>query len=294
FEQWEIQLDAQIAGRRREGLKLQVKLSSRGQVLADDVYAVGADQSVSRKIRLTDPGIDDARNALLWWPHAPNLIDAELTLLDSAGRTLDTATSYTAMRGVEINGGKFFLNGRPFKLQLVLDQGYWPDTGLSAPDDAALRRDVELAKAMGFNGVRKHQKIEDPRFLYWADVLGLLVWEEMPSPYAFAERAIHRLTSTWMEAIARDISHPCIIAWVPSNESWGVTDLRNVLAHRAFVKSIYHLTKPLDPTRPVIGNDGWESLATDIIAIHDYDADPASIAQRYSSPHESFASAFKE
>ena len=77
------------------------------------------------------------------------------------------------------------LNGRPYLLRLVLDQGYWPDTLMAAPSDEALRRDVELAKAMGFNGVRKHQKIEDPRYLYWADRLGLLVWEEMPSAYRF-------------------------------------------------------------------------------------------------------------
>ena len=82
-------------------------------------------------------------------------------------------------------GDRFLLNGRPYLLRLVLDQGYWPDGGLTAPYDEALRRDVELTKAMGFNGVRKHQKIEDPRYLYWADMLGLLVWEEMPSAYRF-------------------------------------------------------------------------------------------------------------
>ena len=84
-----------------------------------------------------------------------------------------------------MQGDRFVLNGRPYPLRMVLDQGYWPETGLTAPDDDALRRDVELAKAMGFNGVRKHQKIEDPRYLYWADTLGLLVWEEMPSAYRF-------------------------------------------------------------------------------------------------------------
>ncbi len=73
---------------------------------------------------------------------------------------------------------------------MILDQGYWPDTGQTAPDDDALRRDVELAKDMGFNGVRKHQKIEDPRYLYWADALGLLVWEEMPSAYRFTRESV--------------------------------------------------------------------------------------------------------
>jgi hypothetical protein len=164
---------------------------------------------------------------------------------------------------------------------LVLDQGYWPDTGLTAPDDEALRKDVELAKAMGFNGVRKHQKIEDPRYLYWADRLGLLVWEEMPSAYRFADCSVHRVSREWIDAITRDTSHPCVIAWVPINESWGVPNLPTSAAERHYVQGLYHLTKTLDPTRPVIGNDGWESLATDIIGIHDYDSDPERIAKRY-------------
>ncbi len=119
------------------------------------------------------------------------------------------------------------LNGRPYPLKLVLDQGYWDKTGMTPPDDAALRMDVVLAKAMGFNGVRKHQKIEVPRYLYWADRLGLLVWEEMPSAYRFSKRSVARLTIEWLEVLRRDASHPCIMAWVPFNESWGVPNLPN-------------------------------------------------------------------
>ena len=126
-------------------------------------------------------------------------------------------------------------------------------------------------KALGFNGVRKHQKIEDPRFLYWADHLGLLVWEEMPSAYRYTQRSVERLTREWIEVLKRDWSHPCIVSWVPFNESWGVPDLPDSAAQRHYVQALYHLTKTLDPTRPVIGNDGWESVATDIIGIHDYD-----------------------
>jgi hypothetical protein len=140
---------------------------------------------------------------------------------------------------------------------------------------------VELAKAMGFNGVRKHQKIEDPRYLYWADRLGLAVWEEMPSAYRFTPAAVDRLTQEWTQAIFRDYSHPCIIAWVPVNESWGVPNLTDVASERHFVQALYHLTRTLDSTRPVIGNDGWESVATDIIGIHDYDDRPDRIARRY-------------
>src|SRR3712207_2523684 len=134
---------------------------------------------------------------------------------------------------------------------------------------------------MGFNGVRKHQKIEDPRYLYWADHLGLLVWEEMPSAYRFTKSSIERLTREWVSAIERDYSHPCIVVWVPINESWGVPNLPEVAAQRSLVQALYHLTKTLDPTRPVIGNDGWESVATDIIGIHDYDDQPERILRRY-------------
>jgi len=134
---------------------------------------------------------------------------------------------------------------------------------------------------MGFNGVRKHQKIEDPRYLYWADRLGLIVWEEMPSAYRFTTRTINRMVREWTEAIERDYSHPCVAVWVPFNESWGVPDLPSTRAHRHAVEALYHLTKTLDPTRPVVGNDGWESSATDIIGIHDYDADPDHLRARY-------------
>ena len=194
---------------------------------------------------------------------------------------IDEFTSYTALRSISILRDRFMLNGRPYMLRMVLDQGYWPDTLMAAPSDAALRKDVELAKAMGFNGVRKHQKIEDPRYLYWADKLGLMVWEEMPSAYRFTRTAIKRTVREWSEAIERDYSHPCIVAWIPFNESWGVPELTNMQAQRHAVEALYHLTKTLDATRPVIGNDGWESSATDIIGIHDYDANTEHLRQRY-------------
>jgi beta-galactosidase/beta-glucuronidase len=152
---------------------------------------------------------------------------------------------------------------------------------MTPPSEQAIIRDIELIKAAGFNGVRKHQKIEDPRFLYWADRLGLLVWEEMPSAYRFTHESVERLTREWIEVIDRDSNHPSIIVWVPFNESWGVPNLPENPAHRNCVQALYHLTKTLDPTRPVIGNDGWESSATDIVGIHDYDDDPGRILTRY-------------
>ncbi|MBI1895636.1 MAG: glycoside hydrolase family 2 [Acidobacteria bacterium] len=280
LERWEIGIQARLEGERREGLRLNVKLRFREQLIADDTYTVIAGE-VHRRIAFSDPGIDDYRNELLWKPSAPNLINVEMTLWSGRGELLDKVQSYTALRSMGVQSDRFLLNGRPYPLRLVLDQGYWPETGLTAPDDEALRRDVELARMMGFNGVRKHQKIEDPRYLYWADVMGLLVWEEMPSAYRYTKLSIERLTREWLKVIERDSSHPCIIAWVPFNESWGVPDLPDNPAQRHYVQALYHLTKTLDPTRPVVGNDGWESVATDIIGIHDYDDDPERLTRRY-------------
>ena len=277
---WEIGIEAWLEGQRRPDLRLGVKLRSADVVLASDTYQVISGE-VHRAVALSDPGVDDSRNELLWSPHAPHLIDVDFELWGERGELLDQVRSYTALRSATVQGDRFLLNGRPYLLRMVLDQGYWPAGGLTAPTDADLKRDVELAREMGFNGVRKHQKIEDPRYLYWADVLGLAVWEEMPSAYRFTRTSVERLSREWTAAIERDCSHPCIIAWVPINESWGVPNLPDNPRERHYVQALYHLTKTLDATRPVIGNDGWESVATDIIGVHDYDHDPDRIAKRY-------------
>ena len=125
-------------------------------------------------------------------------------------------------------------------------------------------------KELGFNGVRKHQKVEDPRFLYWADRMGLLVAAEMANAYLFNEDAIARMTREWIEVVARDYNHPSIIIWTPVNESWGVPNLAD-RRQQAHLKALYYLTKSLDDTRLVIDNDGWEHTeVTDLFAIHDY------------------------
>lgn len=274
-----IQFEAKIVGDPVDDLSIEVELRHQNRLLARDRYQV-IEGETDRQIILSDPGIDDFRNEILWSPEQPTLLDAQIRLLHG-DQVLDQVKSYTALRSLDILRDRIILNGRPYVLRMVLDQGYWPDSLMAAPSDEALRRDVELAKAMGFNGVRKHQKIENPRFLYWADKLGLLVWEEMPAAYRFTRTAIKRTLREWSEAIERDYSHPCIIVWVPFNESWGVPDLPSATEQRNAVQALYYLTKTLDGTRPVIGNDGWESSATDIIGIHDYDANLEQIRQRY-------------
>ena len=279
-ERWEVGFEARLKGRMSPQTRLRVTLSMDGHVLSQDEY-FAVQTEVDRTIGLKDAGIEDARRRLLWSPDHPQLIEAVFELHED-GQVIDRVRSYTALRSVAVDEQHFLLNGRPYYLKMVLDQGYWPQSLMSATDEQ-LRRDVELTRLLGFNGARKHQKIENPRYLYWCDVIGLLVWEELPSAYVFSQESIQRLTREWLEVIARDQSHPCIVAWVPFNESWGVPDLPLVPAHRELVRALYSLTKALDPTRPVIGNDGWEHVVTDIVGIHDYTHRPAKLIERYGS-----------
>jgi hypothetical protein len=265
------------------GLRLRLRLSHEGEVLADDAYLIQS-QETGRDITLEPGATGMVSSSLLWSPTHPNLLDARVVLEDGNGSVLDSIESYVGVRFVEATDGLFLLNGAPAYLCLVLAQGYWPQSHLAAPSADALRREVAAIKSLGFNGVRIHQKVEDPRFLYWCDVLGLFVWAEMANAYAFTERAIERFTREWLDVVRRDYSHPSIITWVPFNESWGVPDLPGDPAQRDYVRGIYHLTKALDPTRPVIGNDGWEHLVGDVWSIHDYALDGDTLRERYGTP----------
>ena len=287
FMEFAFGLDVHLNGDAK-GSSMEVTFSQGKTVLASDIYQLDRNH-IQREVHLSVNGFDDLRN-LMWSPEHPNLIDVSLTL-KHGNDVLDTVDSYTALRKIEARSGKFFLNNHPYFLRLALDQGYFDESLLAAPSSEALKKDVELAKAMGFNGVRKHQKIEDPRYLYWADKLGLLVWEEMPSHYHFNHTAIHRLTKEWLEVLERDYNHPCIVAWVCFNESWGVPDLPHSAKQRHYVAGLYHLTKSLDSTRLVIGNDGWEHVETDLLTIHDYHRDASKLSERYGTPEASWATA---
>jgi beta-galactosidase/beta-glucuronidase len=262
-------------------LRLRVRLSLRGTPLTHDLYDLERSE-LHREIALEPGGLSMTRERVLWSPKYPNLIDAALTIEDG-DQPVDEVLSYAGMRTTSFAGGRFLLNSRPYYLRLVLQQGYWPESHLAAPSAEALRREVELIKELGFNGVRIHQKVEDPRFLYWCDRLGLLVWGEMANAYVFSTTAVERLTREWIDVLHRDYSHPCIVTWVPLNESWGVPNLEHDPSQRDYVRGLYHLTKAIDPTRPVIGNDGWEHLATDVCGIHDYALDSTTIRERYST-----------
>ncbi|HKW59472.1 MAG TPA: glycoside hydrolase family 2 TIM barrel-domain containing protein [Candidatus Dormibacteraeota bacterium] len=226
--------------------------------------------------RLSDgSGVARLEHVEPWSPSSPRLYDVEVTL------GADRVESYFGLRVVAAREGRFWLNGEPFTQRLVLDQGYFPGGLLTAPDAGVLRRDVELAKDFGFNGARKHQKAEDPRWLYWADRLGFLVWAEMPSFYEYTPEADRRLCAEWRDLVVRDRDHPCIVAWVAENESFGL-DQVEASVRSEFTSRLYRTTHDLDSTRPVVSNDGWEHSASDLCTIHDY-SPPADLARRYRS-----------
>ncbi len=270
-----------IAGPVPPGLRVQVRLSLHGQPLADDSFAVFS-RVVRRDLPLDPVAIVHSRSQYLWTPEHPNLAEATITL-QWDDRVLDEVASYVGLRSVACSGGRFLLNARPYFLRLVLAQNYWPESHLAAPSPQALREEVEWVKQLGFNGVRIHQKIEDPRFLYWCDRLGVVAWGEMPSAQVFDPVTIARLTREWLEVLERDASVPSLVAWVPFNESWGVPSLEYDAGQREAVRALFHLTRAIEPTRPVIGNDGWEHLVSDIFGVHDYTASGAVLRQRYGS-----------
>ena len=217
-----------------------------------------------------------------WSPESPHLYDVRLRLIQR-GETLDEVHSYLGMRSVELVDGRFLINGEETYLKMALDQGYWREGLLAAPSDEALRRDVDLAKAMGFNGVRKHQKVEDPRFLYWCDRLGLMVWGEMANARAWSSEAEDAFLQEWSRAVQRDYNAPCVVAWVPLNESWGVPLInKGHVGQYAFVERAVRTTRLYDFYRPVIDNDGWDHTdVTDICTIHDYTQTGAEVRERY-------------
>ncbi len=216
----------------------------------------------------------------IWSPKRPYLYDVEIRLIENY-KILDEIGSYCAMREIRIDGSNIFLNGHLLYQRLILDQGYWQDSHLTPPSEEALIEDIDKIHALGYNGLRKHQKTEDERFLYWCDVKGMLVWCEAPSAYQFSDKAITEFTTEWLEIVKQNYNHPCIITWTPINESWGMTEIVTNKKQQQFTEAIYYLTKSIDALRPVIVNDGWEHTISDILSLHDYMADAKRFKTRY-------------
>ena len=211
----------------------------------------------------------DIPDPVLWHPGRPHLYDLELKLTASKGQ--DVVHSYFGLRKIHAEGRRLYLNNQPLYMRTVLDQGFYPDGIYTAPMDEALRQDIELSQAIGFNGARLHQKIFEPRFLYWADTMGYLVWGEagnwgcdLNNPFGVAN-----FIDEWMQALERDINHPSIIGWCPLNETSAVQGPLPKWLHQ----HLYQLNKTLDPGRLAIDASGYmhyPDVGTDLYDVHAY------------------------
>ena len=265
-----VRFDA-VVERAQPGLELRVTVLDNKRSAAEAVVPVSNGRAGAAAV-VAEPK--------LWNVNSPNLYDVVYELR-KGGTVVDRVSSYFGFRTVGIVGNRVTINDRPVYLKFVLDQGYWPESILTPPTDEAMQYDIRMTRQMGFNGARKHQKIEDPRFLYWADKLGFLVSGEMANAYLFDEDYAARFTREWLEAVERDYNHPSVIIWAPINESWGVPNLADP-RQQAHLRSLYTLTKSLDQTRLVIDNEGWQHTdMTDLFAVHNYARTGDLLFQRY-------------
>lgn len=215
-----------------------------------------------------------------WSTDKPNLYDINYKLCCKE-EVMDDVSSYFGIRNIEIKKDKIYLNDEELYLKLILDQGYWKESHLTPPSENSIIKDIEGVLELGFNGIRKHQKVEDERFLYWCDIKGVLVWGEMANCYNFDDNSLQDFTNQWIKVVKQNYNHPSIITWVPINESWGIPEVSVCEKEQNFATTLYYLTKSMDNTRPVISNDGWEHTISDIITIHDYKQDEELLYQEY-------------
>ena len=265
-----LEVIAHIAGDLKGELELEAEVTFEDELINRSVKAVMED-----KVKDVIPVHTTRMRAWAWtihcWsPSNPQLYDISFRLKQD-GEVKDTVLSYFGMREIRIEDGNILLNGSRLYQRLLLDQGYWADSLITPPSEEALIDDIEKIQALGFNGVRKHMKVEDERFVYWCDVKGLLLWSEMAAAYEFSDAAVEEFTKEWMEVIHQNYNHPSIITWTPFNESWGIPRVKTSKEEQRFTEAIYYLTKSYDPMRPVILNDGWEHTCSDIITLHDYE-----------------------
>ncbi|MBR3742970.1 MAG: beta galactosidase jelly roll domain-containing protein [Clostridia bacterium] len=258
--------------------KLRLTARYKDKATAQQEVTITSDRFIQTELYMNH---DETLEGIhMWRPGNPALYDLTLETL-SGENVCDAVDTYFGFRRIDVSGGHVMLNNDVFFQRLILDQGYWPDGLLTAPSDEALKKDVELTLTMGYNGARKHQKFEDPRYLYWADHLGLAVWSELPSAYWLRDSEKRNMIRDLSEAIKRDYNHPCIITWTPLNESWGVPYIRFQKEAQRLADALYHLIYTLDGTRLVSGNDGWEMASTDLVTIHDYTARPEDLSRNY-------------
>ncbi|ARI75807.1 glycoside hydrolase family 2 protein [Halobacillus mangrovi] len=228
---------------------------------------------------------DEADFRVFYWsPDHPNLYDIRFTIKDRS-KTYDQVESYFGMRSIEVEGERILLNRESFYQRLLLDQGYYPGALMTATSKQ-MEEDLKKVKEMGFNGVRRHQTIADRRYMYWCDRLGLVMWAEMPSSFLFSTTSMARMMEESREMIDKHYNHPSVIIYTLMNESWGVNEIYHREDQQNFVNALYYQAKAFDPTRLIVGNDGWEHTLTDILTVHDYNSDPESMSHSYRNKEE--------
>lgn len=258
---------------------LEIKIDYNGRMVKKLCVSIDGRFTKTTINLLEEDFIDEVH---LWSPESPNIYNISYSLLKQ-GVVTDKVHAYFGMRKVSYDdSGRIYLNNKIYYQRLVLDQGYWEDSDLTPPSIEALKQDIIYCKQMGFNGARKHQKIEDPYYYYYADMLGFLVWAEMPSAYQFNFIEVQNIVCQYTEIIKKLFNFASIILWVPLNESWGVRKMLTSNEQKDFARSLYYLAKSLDPSRLVSTNDGWENIEqTDIISIHDYAAFGDEFGEKY-------------
>ena len=262
-----------------EDLVFEAVVTFAGEAVSE--VRSGLRQKMQKFVLETRLQEDPCWGTKVWNPQEPNLYDVVFRLYNGAGDLLDEVNSYFGMRKIHIQDGQILLNNTTLYQRLILDQGYWPESSITPPSVAALELDIQRIKELGYNGLRKHQKLEDERFLYLCDAMGMLVWSEMPATYAFNDIAVANFIPEWQAIVKQYYNHPSIITWVPFNESWGIKDIAHDKEQQAFTETVYYLTKAYDPNRPVITNDGWVHTISDILTLHDYEEYGEAFAARY-------------
>lgn len=216
-------------------------------------------------------------NITLWSPQTPHLYDVTV-IIKKNGLVMDEYITYFGMRKIDYLNGTLLLNNQPLYIRGTLDQSYYPNTIYRAPTDEWIKKEISMAKELGFNLMRKHIKAELPRYLYWADRLGILIWGEPPNVIKWSEQSKRRFYNELHGMIERDFNHPSIIIWSLYNEEWGLEwDLANDKNKQCYVKQMYEKIKKLDPTRLICDNSGWIHVQTDLNDYHRYFSVPEQI-----------------
>lgn len=288
FDARKIDLEVE-ANAWHEGVTARATIRFDGELI-EEVSAILKDGVANLSASVLAKG--DPWSMKVWNTETPNLYDITFTLMEG-NTVVDRVESYFGMRKIAIEGEKILLNNEELYQRLILDQGYWQDSDLTPPSVAALELDIDKIIEMGYNGVRKHQKVEDNRFLYLCDKKGLLVWSEVGSTYSFSDKAVANFTAEWLEIVKQNYNHPSIITWVPFNESWGIQDIHEDKKQQQFTEGIYYLTKSFDAMRPVVTNDGWDHTISDIITLHDYEENGETFTERYANQEKLLANAFQ-